>query len=258
MQCSEFKSNRILVDNTSTNTGFNKGLITSLENKLDRKLHTIGCSLHQNELPFRAIFRLMDGTTRSPTTFTGPLGKLCVHNYQDRPQADFPKISSPLDNFHLTPEDIDALSGDQRLLFEYAVGISRGRVDLRFAAWKIGPLNQARWLTLAIRLMCLYTRGAYPSELFNKLQKLVKFIIEVYSVSWFEIKRDNNFSNQPLYIFNMIQRIKHQSEEIRNAALENLKYNAFALLPENILFSMLSCDELEVREEAIKKILSIR
>ena len=248
----------VVVDNTSINTGCEAGLISVLEKTLKRKIHTIGCSLHQNELPFRAIFKLMDGTTRSPTTFIGPLGKLCGNNYQDRPQVEFPRISGSLDNFQLTAEEIEDLSCDQRLLLEYALGISRGEVDPRYAAWKIGPLNQARWLTLAIRLMCLWTRGVYPYELSDKLQKIVKCIVEVYSVSWFEIKRDNKFSNQPLYIFNMIQRIKQQSEEIRNVALENLKHNAFGLLPENILFSMLKSNELEVREEAIKKILSIR
>jgi len=66
----------VLVDNTNTNTGGDGGLVTLLEKKLQRKLHTIGCSLHQNELPFRAVFKHLDGSTKSPTAFTGPLGKL--------------------------------------------------------------------------------------------------------------------------------------------------------------------------------------
>ena len=37
---------------------------------------------------------------------------------------------------------MDSLSSDQRLLYEYTVGISRGKVDPRFASWKIGPSNQ--------------------------------------------------------------------------------------------------------------------
>lgn len=67
----------ILVDNTSTNTGCEVWLVTSLKKKFKRKLHTIGGSLHQNELPFRAVFKYIDGTSRIPTTFTGPLGKFC-------------------------------------------------------------------------------------------------------------------------------------------------------------------------------------
>ena len=67
--------------------------------------------------------------------------------------------------------------------------------------------------------MCLWTRGAYPAELHDELYQPIKFIVQVYAVSWFEIKRDSKFHNQQLYIFNMIQRIKQQSEEIQAVAL---------------------------------------
>ena len=70
----------VLLDNTNTNTGCEAGLMTLLEKKIQRNLHTIGSSLPQNELPFRALFRYVDGTTRSPTTFTGSLGKLCEND----------------------------------------------------------------------------------------------------------------------------------------------------------------------------------
>ena len=54
--------------------------------------------------------------------------------------------------------------------------------------------------------------------------------------------------NQQLYIFNMIQRMKQQAEEIQSTAFKNLKYNDFALLPENVQYSMLKSDDLEVRK----------
>ena len=54
---------------------------------------------------------------------------------------------------------------------------------------KFGPLNQARWLTLAIRLMCLWTRGAYPQNLSTKLCSLINFIVNVYAICWFDIKK---------------------------------------------------------------------
>ncbi|XP_065659644.1 uncharacterized protein LOC136083793 [Hydra vulgaris] len=92
----------------------------------------------------------------------------------------------------------------------------------------------------------------------DKLQQIIKFIVQVYAVSWFEIKLDNKFHNQQLYIFNMIKRIKEQSEEIKIIALKNLQHNAFALLPENLLYSMIKSDEYKVREAATRKILSIR
>ena len=155
-------------------------------------------------------------------------------------------------------DEIHDLSCDQRLLYEYAAGISRGKVDSRYASWKIGPLNQARWLTLAIRLMCLWTHGAYPQRLTTKLHSLIHFIINVYATCWFEIKRNNQFHNQQLHIFNMIQRIKEQPHEIQQIALRNIQGNTFCLLPENLLYSMVKSEEVEVREEALKRILAIR
>ena len=229
-----------------------------MENKIQHKLYTIGCSLHQNELPFRAVFKHVDGSTKSPTAFTGPLGKLCEIDNEHLPQVEFTKICGSLDDTEFAAETLSDMTSDQRLLLEYVLGISKGKVNPRFAAWKIGPLNHARWLTLAIRLMCLWTRGAYPPELQDRLQQLIKYIVEVYAVSWFEIKRDSKFHNQQLYIFNMIQRIKQQSVQVQDVAFNNIKYNAFALLPENMLYSMMKSDELGVREAALKKILSIR
>jgi hypothetical protein len=248
----------ILLDNTATNTGWKSGLVTAVEKKINSKLHIIGCSLHQNELPFRAIFKHLDGGTKSPNLFSGPIGKLCENNYQDLPQVDFIKISGHLDNIHFHEKTLKDLSCDQRLLLEYVLGVSKGNVDHKYAKWKIGPLNHSRWLTLAIRLLCIWTRGTYLPEMQDKLQQIIKFIVQVYAVSWFEIKLDNKFHNQQLYIFNMIKRIKEQSEEIKTIALKNLQHNAFALLPENLLYSMMKSDEYKVREAATRKILSIR
>ena len=110
----------VLVDNANANTGCESGLVTLLEKK---NLHTISCSLHQNEFPFRALFKHLDGTTKGPTTLNGPLGKLCVNDCHNLPQKSFSAVENPLD-FHFGMKDMDSLSSDQRLLYEYTVGIS--------------------------------------------------------------------------------------------------------------------------------------
>ena len=89
------------------------------------------------------------------------------------------------------------------------------------------------------------------------MTQLVQYIVQVYAVSWFEIKRNGKFEMQPVFIFDMIQRMKLQSPTIQKA-LENLKFNAFGLLPENVLYSMICSDNMMVRRLAIMKILSIR
>lgn len=51
------------------------GFVTDLENNLHRKPHTIGCSLHQDDLSFKANFKYVDAT-RNPKSFTSTLRKL--------------------------------------------------------------------------------------------------------------------------------------------------------------------------------------
>ena len=55
----------------------------------------------------------------------------------------------------------------------------------------------------------------------------------------------------------MIERIKEQPHEIQQIALRNIQGNTFCLLPEN-LYSIVKSEEVEVREEALKRILAIR
>ena len=178
---------------------------------------------------------------KGPRAFSGPLGKLCSKDCHDLLQISFSTINSPLDSI-LKIDEIHDLSCDQRLPYEYTVGISRGKVDSRYASLKIGPLNQARWLTLAIRFMCLWTRGAYPT----KLHSLINFIVNVYATCWFDFKRNNKFHNQLLHIFYMIQRIKKQLHEIQQIAFRNIQSNTFYLLPENLLYSMVKSEKVEV------------
>ena len=109
---------------------------------------------------------------KNPKSFNGPL---CGNGL---PQISFSSVGSP----SFTIENKDILNCDKRIRYEYAVGISRGKVDSRFASWKIGPLNLARWLTLVIRLMCLWYRGTYPQNLSTKLHSLIKFIAAVYAI----------------------------------------------------------------------------
>jgi len=45
---------------------------------------------------------------------------------------------------------------------------------------KPGPLNHARWLTLALRILIYYTRNGNPSA---NLIRMVKFVVQVYVVS---------------------------------------------------------------------------
>ena len=259
----EFKSEEtvraILCDNTATNTGYKTGLVVSLEKEIGRRVHLIGCALHQNELPWKHVFSALDGTTKGPQTLSGPVGKLLQENLEDKPQVKFTPITSRIEELKISDDVIKDLSTDQRLLLEYVKGISAGQVDPKWAAWKIGQYHSARWITMSVRILSVYIRGLYSDDLKEKMYWLVCFIVQVYAVSWFRIKMDNSFKNQPMYIFEMIQDIKMQeSQAVRKVALDNLQNNAFGLVPENMLFSMIASENAELRNKAISRILKMR
>ena len=146
--------------------------MVKLEELLKSKLHFIGCAQHQNELPLRALFKKLDGMTTGPGSFSGLIGKRCAENIQDTHQVLFGPVTNPIVDGYIPKEVLKDLYCDHRLLFEYCKGIGSGKVVYKWAAYKIGPLNHVKWLTVAIRLLCLYTRDNEPNQ---SLKKLVFF-----------------------------------------------------------------------------------
>jgi len=62
-------------DGTASVTGNKAGFIRCLEQKLGRPLRWVFCLLQCNELPLRHAFLQLDGKTKSPDSFSGPVGK---------------------------------------------------------------------------------------------------------------------------------------------------------------------------------------
>lgn len=241
----------VLLDNTAVNTGYKSGIVACLEITLDRKLHLIGCSLHQNELPFRAVFMNLDGTTRSPTAFCGPLGKRASQeNVHEAPIVKFDLIESEIESLDLSEKVIKDLSTDQYIMYGYWKTITTGKDQQNISRRKIGPVMHARWLTLATRILCLYTRDSNPSSV---LKDITKYIVQVYTLTWFLIKRSSSFHLSPSILFQMIQQIKKQDIQIiREVCFKNLSKNSYCLLPENFIYSMLKSENLETRENALR------
>ena len=135
--CNWYTIKAVLVDNTNTNTGCEGGLVTLLEKKLNEiftQLVAPYIKMNSNlELYSNIFFDILDGTTNSHTTLKGPLGKLGANDCHNLPQKSFSVVENSLE-FHFRMKDMDSLCSDQRLLYEYRVGISRGKVGPRFAS----------------------------------------------------------------------------------------------------------------------------
>ena len=140
------------------------------------------------------------------------------------------------------------VSREKNLLYQYAKGISQGHLSDKLINQKPGRIDHARWLTLAIRLMVLYTRTEEPSP---PLIDIVSFVVQVYCPMWFLIKSKNNFINGPSNIFNQMHLIRTtQSEEVQSIAKKVVERNAFFAEPGMVLTCMLSSENAKIREKS--------
>ena len=226
----------VCCDNTATNTGHKSGVVVELEKKLNRKLHKIGCLLHWNELPLRQVIRVLDGDTVSGSKWSGPICSRLNEDHHQQESVNFKTVSSPLQR----PDDdiVNSLSRDQRLLLENVIAVSSGTWSSgSFKYAKVGPPNSARWLTLAIRILVLYTRTAEPTE---ELCRIVDFIVKVYAPGWFNIKKHNNFLDGPRILFEILEDARALNDQQCLAiVIDKLQCWAFSLQAENFIASVL-------------------
>ena len=148
------------------------------------------------------------------------------------------------------------MSNDQLMLYHYTLGINNGEVDQVWASRKCGPLNHARWLTLGCRIMACYTRTLKPTQ---KLVKLTKYIVRVYSPTWFRFKSSNGLAEAPEIVLELIHRLEDLKDpEISRIVKKNIQNNTYALLSENFIYSLVCNDDYQVRNIGLKAILRIR
>ena len=131
------------------------------------------CQLHGNELPLRHLFIKLDGATSGPKSFDGPIGKMVQKDVHLLDVQPFKPIDSSLTNFD--EKVVKDLSRDQNLLYRYTRAIADGTLESSLITQLPGPVDHARWLTLSIRLLILYTRTATPSP---ELVTLVTFLVQ--------------------------------------------------------------------------------
>ena len=102
-----------------------------------------------------------------------------------------------------------------------------------------------RWLTLAGRVLIIYTRTLSPSV---KLLKLVHYI-----PAWFLLKRSSKLQDTPSILFTSIQAIKNLTfPDVINIIKDNIRGNAYCLLPENFLYAMVLSEEDNVRSQGLR------
>ena len=105
--------------------------------------------------------------------------------------------------------------------------------------------------------MAKYTREATPSD---TLTSLAAFVVQFYACAWFKTKHANDMAEMPAIYFEAIKTLL--ALDLTPAGVDvvksTLERNAFPLLAENMLHSMISSKNPEVASRGAEYIQSIR
>lgn len=228
-------------------------MIALLEKKLNRPLQRAICLLHLNELPLRHLINYVDGTTNSPSSFSGPICKQ-LPKCHDLPLADFIRILCAYFP-NIDWEIVKDLSSDQRYLYDICM-LVMGKGDASILRKTPGPICHSRWLTTACRILRLYVSTSPNDQHYDSLLLLATFIIKVYAPIWFTVKQKPSVAMGAQHFFELVRRSRYLPIKYREKVDNVLRTNFFSGHSESILLAMLSDDS--TKSAAIELIGKIR
>lgn len=240
-------------DGTVVNTGTKGGVIRLTELRSKTPKQWLICQLHLNELPLRELFTLIDGPTKGPSAFSGPIGSSLKSSVQ-LPLVKYKKIPSNLPVLHHDMKT-NELSTDQRYLYEMCQAVSSGVCSESLAVRNPGKICQSRWLTLANNSLRKYVGTLKPTK---ELKDFVTFILKVYAPTWFTIKINNKCVNGAANLLYLIKASRYLPLKYRIKVDESIQRNAYFAHHENILLGMLHDSREDIRKLACQRILHAR
>ena len=123
----------------------------------------------------------------------------------------------------------------------------------------VGKVHNARWITTASNLLVLYMQEEDPTE---ALVLLVTYIVNCYTPSIVNIKKTPHCSNGTRHIFSLLQLAKSMFEdkhpEIFSEVIGCIENNSYNFHPEQIVLSMVTDPDENIRDEGIQLIEKFR
>ena len=114
----------------------------------------------------------------------------------------------------------------------------------------VGKVHNARWITTASNLLVLYMQEEDPTD---QLVLLVKFILQCYTPSLVNIKQTPHCTNGTRHIWNILQLAKSLLEEdhpeVFSVVVDCLENNAYNFHPEQVVLSMITDTDKNIRDE---------
>ena len=118
--------------------------------------------------------------------------------------SDKKKINAELP--YVSEEILKTQCQDIKNLYYLCVMIVTGIVNPALENMSLPVLHNARWYTLAIRILRLYLQEKSPSK---SLKKMVNFIVKWYFPMHFNIKMKPSFVHAAVHFFNAIGKIQN-------------------------------------------------
>ncbi len=261
-QTSQFRSLELMAQVSTVEKGV---ALLDLRNYTCNILCSGICLLHMNELLLRHLFAFMDGQSSGPRTFTGIIGKK-LEKLTCGPIVNFAPLPGKVQPISTALKK--CLSTDQRYLAAISLAIQGGPgcylIGNSRRAWlfshrasgkKPGTMYQARWVTMANRILRLYADETEPSWV---LRRLASFVLNVYAPSFFTIKTNWDITCGPKnfhYLVSFATSFLTQEKKVVEPVLVN---NSYYTHPENVLLAALTDPSETVRTSAPQKIVAAR
>lgn len=155
------------------------------------------------------------------------------------------------------PENIEGwqLSVDQKYLYGMARAIHNGMCDEQLASYKPNPVKQSDWLPVAARILRLYATKQNASE---ELKHLVYFVVKVYVPFWFLVKGQPQAIQGSRHMFKYIQWMRELPMFVQKPVRDYIQTDGFFCHSENILLSMITDTNKDIRTEGYEKIMHAR
>ena len=245
-------------DSENAMSGGLGGVIRYYEQYLGRKVLYFVCLLHINELPYKASFKALDGKTKSATVYSGQIGALLPKAEDLHFNPDFVPLNGP-PIMEVSPEFLKSLTKDVQDLVKFANLVNSGIQVANGEELSLGHLHEARWFNHATRnLRVFVSQHSLPDKDLKNLKMICQYICWVYLPQHLDVIKCPLLTAGARHCFRLVQRIRLVAPEIQEVVKVNMKRNSFYFHSELLLMSLLTSQDLEEREFAVKTILEIR
>ena len=268
-------------DSCNTNTGWEGGAIQQVEKRLDRPLLWCICDCHTTERPLHHLIENdnMSGRPTSGGSWKCPVMKELNKVLEKEITADFEPISVGPGIIPVSVECLQSLSEDQQFAYKICQVIRSGQGLDTVKHYKTGAPFLSRWYTIANRLCVLWLvpdqdkinlspenlkklkitdKDKFLEENLQKLKIYIEFITGWYYPVHFYIKMNPSYLRGPDHLLYAVNLLKHQRPEIQEMVWTTVVRGGYYGHSENILTTLLTSQDQEDREFAVRKTLDIR